>query len=296
MTNPEDDTQPEQLPIVPDRIRQAALAELDRQVHLVGSISPADWSRQSAATGWSLGDVVTHLSLAMRLQSQLLGTASAGKGTGGMWKTMGQLTRTVAPSIAPAFHAVNNAIPKLLDRTLTRDAVMGQFESAARSLRERLERIRPDEYSRQIFYIGGPWPLSFFLGHILNEMALHGWDIATTLDPLARLSNDACTVLPWFYWSGTPFMLRPPSEASGTVQAQLEDPEMQIWWRFGAGKKEQGMGQQPTPDVTVSGSAGSFVLALSGRIKPLDALRFEAIEVRGNDELARTFLGSWHVV
>lgn len=296
MTNAEDEMQPEQLPMIPDRIRQAALAELDRQARMVGAIRASDWSRPSAAAGWSVGDVVAHLSLAMRLQSQLLGATTAGKSTGGIWKTMGELTRAVAPTVAPALHAVNSAIPKLLDRTLTQEAVVRQFESAAAGLRERLERVAPDEYSRQIYYVGGPWPLSFFLGHILNELAVHGWDIATTLHAQARLSDDACSVLPWFYWSGTPFMLRPPTGSEGAVQVLLAEPEMEMWWRFGGGKKEQGMGQQPGAGATINSNAGTFVLTLSGRLKPLDALRFAAIEVRGNDELARTFLGSWHVV
>lgn len=296
MTTEEENTQPEQLPMVPDRIRQAAVTELDRLQGLVRGIEPRDWSRPSAAAGWSIGDVAAHLSLAMRVQSQLLDAAVSSKATGGMWKSLGDLTRSVAPAMAPAFNAINKEIPKLLDRTLTREAVLSQFEKAGQSLRERLDRIEPSDYSKQIYYIGGPWPLSFFLGHVVNELAIHGWDIAATLDSQARLSEDARTVLPWFYWSGTPFMLRPPAAGRGVVQALLADPALEMWWRVSEGKKEQGMGIEAAADVTINAESGTFVLALAGRIKPLDAMRFAAIEVRGNEDLARSFLSSWRVV
>lgn len=296
MSSEEDETQPEQLPMVPDRIRQAALSELDRLQDLIRAVSANDWARPSAASGWSIGDVAAHLSLVMRMQSQLLDAAAGSKSPGGMWKSLGDLTRSVVPAVAPALNAINKEIPKLIDRSLAREAVLSQFDKAANSLRDRLERIAPPDYSKQIYYIGGPWPLSFFLGHIVNELAIHGWDIATALDSQARLSMDARTVLPWFYWSGTPFMLRPPSTAQGTVQALLADPALEMWWRVLAGKKEPGMGLQPDPDVTVDAESGIFVLVLAGRIKPLDALRFAAIEVRGNEELARSFLGSWRIV
>lgn len=296
MPTEDDETQPEQLPMVPDRIRQAALGELDRLQGLIRGVPPGDWGRPSAAAGWSIGDVAAHLSLTMRVQSQLLDAAASTKTAGGMWKSLGGLTRSVAPAMAPALNAINKEIPKLLDRTLTREAVLSQFENAGASLRERLNRIGPSDYSKQVYYIGGPWPLSFFLGHIVNELAIHGWDIATTLDSQARLSEDARTVLPGFYWSGTPFMLRPPAAAGGTIQALLAGPALEMWWRVSPGMKESGMGQQPNADATINAESGTFVLALAGRIKPLDALRFAAIEVRGNEDLARSFLGSWRIV
>lgn len=296
MPTQEDETRPEQLPMVPDRIRQAAISELDRLRGLIHNVPTSGWSRPSAATGWSIGDVAAHLSLVMRMQSQMLDAAGNRTGTGGMWKSLGDLTRSAAPVMAPALNAINKEIPKLLDRSMSREAVLSQFDRAGASLRERLDRLIPADYSKQVYYIGGPWPLSFFLGHIVNELAIHGWDIAAALDPQARISEDARTVLPWFYWSGTPFMLRPPAGLQGTIQVLLADPALEMWWRVSAGKKEQGMGLEANPAVTINAESGTFVLALAGRIKPLDALRFAAIEVRGSEELARSFLAGWHIV
>lgn len=296
MTNAdEENVQPAQLPMVPDRVRQAAIAELDRLQTFVRA-APADaWSRPSAAEGWTIGDVVTHLAVAMRYQSQVLGTAPSGKTTGSVWKAVGDLTRTVGPTIAPAFHAANNAVTKLIDRTLTREAVLSQFNTAAGTLHGKLETIVPADYSKQITYFSGTWPLSFFLANIVNELAIHRWDMESTLNPQAHLDDDARSVLPWFYWSGTPFMLRLPQGARGTVQALLSEPSLEMWWSVAPGSKGQFMGRAENPDVTITSASGMFVLVLAGRIKPLDALRFAAIEVVGKEELARTFLGSWHL-
>lgn len=292
----EENGQPAQLPMVPDRVRQAAIAELDRLVTFVQSLSVSDWSRPSAAEGWTIGDVVAHLSLALRFEGQVLTSAGTGRAERGLWKTVGELSRTVTPAVAPAFHAVNSALPKLIDKTLTREAILARFSNAAGSLREKLDGVLPADYTKQVTYVGGTWPLSFFLAAVLNELAIHRWDIEGTLDPHARLDDDARTVLPWFYWSGTPFMLRPPQGTHGTVQALVTEPDLEMWWSLSPGSKEQHMGRAESPDATISGESGTFVLSLAGRLKALDALRFGALQVTGKDELARSFLSSWHVV
>ncbi len=292
----EENAHPAQLPMVPDRVRQAALAELNRLHTFVRALPVSDWSRPSEAEGWSIGDVVTHLALVMRYQSQVLGTATSSKPSGGLWKAVSDLTRTAGPTIGPAFHAASSAVTKLMDKTMTRENVLSQFDAGAKTLRERLETIAPADYSKYVTYFSGTWPVSFFLADIVNELAIHGWDIESALDPQARLDDDARSVLPWFYWSGTPFMLRPVGGTQGTIQAILSDPSLEMWWSLKAGSKEQFMGRTETPDVTITSDSGMYILALAGRIKPLEALRFGAIEVAGNKELGRAFLGGWHQV
>jgi hypothetical protein len=210
-------------------------------------------------------------------------------------KRFGQVTRTVAPAVAPAFHAVNSAIPKLVDLTLTPKAIRQQFASGAASVRAKLEGLEPGDFGGEVYYVGGPWPLAFFLAAMLNEFAIHGWDMASVRDPQATLSFDSRTVLPWFYWSGTPFMLRPPAGTSGAITARLSEPDMEMWWRIEGGIT-QGMGAQESSDATVGGDSGTFVLTLAGRIKALEAVRFGALTVQGNGELAATFLRSWRIV
>jgi uncharacterized protein (TIGR03083 family) len=297
MTDSEENTPPPaQLPMVPDRVRDAARDELRRVERFVHALSADEWAKPSAVAGWRIGDVVAHINLGIGIFTRLLPDAGGAKSRGGMWKTVGEMTRNMAPAMAPAFHAVNNAIPKVIDRTMSRDQIKTQFSANAARLETKLDAITPGDFSKEINYVAGPWPLSFFLAAMVNELSVHGWDIESTLDPQARLTFDARTVLPWFYWSGTPFMFRPPSGASGRVQLRITDPDIEMWWRVAGRTSEQGMGSSENADAGISGDSGTAVLALAGRIKALDIVRFQLLETTGNAELARTFLGSWRIV
>lgn len=289
----ESNPQPVQLPIAPSHVRSVALAELDLTNAFVAGLPLDDWGKPSAARGWSVGDVVAHLNLSLGLASRLIGAASAGRGSGPMWRALGEATRKMAPRAAPALDAINSAIPRLIDRTLSPEVIKGQFAAGARTLRERLEKVESGDFTRPVYYVGGPWPLSYVITMLVNELAIHRWDMESQLQMEAHLSEGARTVLPWFYWSGTPIMLRPPKGAGGTVQASLADPTVEMWWSLAGG---QGVGSTPDPDVTVRGETGTFVLTLAGRIPPDDAFRSTSLTATGNEELARTFLGAWRLV
>lgn len=291
-SNPE----PVQLPIAPSHVRSVALAELDLATAFVRDLALDEWSKPSAARGWSVGDVVAHLNLSMGVASRLIAAATAGRGSGPVWRTLGEATKKVAPAAAPALDAINSAIPRLIDRTLSPEVIKGQFAAGSRTLRERLEKVESPDFTRPVFYVGGPWPLSYVIAILVNELAVHRWDIASQLQIEAHLSDGARTVLPWLYWSGTPIMLRLPKGTSGTVQVSLVDPAIEIWWSLAESDKRQGVGSTPNPDVTLTGETGTFVLALAGRIPPDDALRTTSLTATGNGELARTFLGAWKLV
>lgn len=289
------DAEPAQLPVAPSLVRQAALDELTRLTALVSGLSVEQWSQPSAAAGWSNGDVVTHVNLALGLYSRLLDAALAGKGSGRAWKAFGDLTKKIGPSASPAFNKVNSAIPRMLGGALSPEVLKGQFAASARKFQQKVEQVGSEDYTRPIHYMGRPWPLSFFLAAVVNELAIHGWDVASRLETEAHLSAGARSVLPSFYWGGTSFMFRPPSGFRGTVQATLADPAFTLWWATDTGGTRQGTGEVKA-DVTISGESGTFVLVLAGRITPEDAMRMTSITASGEETLAKTFLSSWKIV
>lgn len=289
-------TEPEQLPVIPGTIRDAALAELDQLTRFVDGLQPDDWKRPSAASGWTIGDVVAHLDLAFGLYNRVLGMVTSGGGSGPVWKALGKIGEAVAPAASPVLNSLNSAIPRLIDRSLAPEVVKGQFTAGARSFRERLERIGPDDYTRPIYYVGGPYPLSFFLAWTVNEMAIHGWDMESRVETAAHLGEPARRVLPWFYWSATPIMLRPPKSTTGSVQVILDEPGAAMWWSISNEKTTQGTETMPNPDVTIRGPSGIYVLTLAGRIPAEDALRSTSLAAEGNQALARAFLSGWKIV
>lgn len=291
----EETRQPAALPVAPSATRLAAVAELQRLGELVEGLSEAAWSTPSAAEGWTIGDVVAHMNLALAAYVRVLDAALAGKTSKGMWKAFGSVSKAMAPIASPAFNAINSAIPKVMDRALSANVLKAQFEDGERGVRERLERVGDDDYTRPVYYMGGPWPLSFFLAAMTNEFAVHRWDMASRLEPDAHLDVEARAVLPWFYWSASSWMLRPPSGTTGTVQARLRDPDLSMWWTM-AGTPAQGTGETPLADATITGEAGTFILLLAGRLKADTALANTSLAIEGNDPLARTFLRSWRIV
>jgi uncharacterized protein (TIGR03083 family) len=291
-TNPE----PVQLPVAPSSVRTVALSELERLNTFVQSIALEDWSKPSAVKGWTVGDVVAHLNLALGLYGRLLSTVTAGNGAGTLWKAFGQVTKSMAPVAGPAFHAINSAIPRVIDRALAPEVIKAQLAASSRTVREKVERIGSDDYTRPVYYMGAPWPLTFFLTAMVNEFAIHGWDIESSLQLEAHLSEGARAILPWFYWSGTPLMLRPSGSPNGRVQVSLQDPPARMWWDMAVTRTDQGAGEMENPDVTITGASGTFLLVLSGRIKPEDAFRTTSLEAVGNEALAKSFLKGWKVV
>jgi uncharacterized protein (TIGR03083 family) len=289
------DEQPVQLPVAPSQVRAAALAEAERLATLVAGLSEPDWTTASAVSGWTVGDVVAHLNLALGLYTRIIDAALGGSGSGRLWKAFGDFTQKAVPAAAPAFNAVNNAVPKLLRNALSPEVIKGQLAAGTRGLRQRLDKVGSADYTRPIYYMGRPWPLSFFLAAVVNEIAVHGWDIASRLTPDAHLSEDARAVLPWFYWSATPFMFHVPAGFRGTIQAELVDPPFQMWWGHDTSGMRQGTGEVQ-PDATIRAESGTFVLILAGRISVDDALGTTSTVIEGNEALARQFLGAWRIV
>lgn len=285
-----------QLPVPPADIRNAVLADLLTAGDFIQRLSAEDWKQPSAVSGWTIGDVVAHLNLSLGVYSRLTDLVVAGKTGSGILRKAGQLSKSVVPVAAPALNAINSAIPKMLDRALAPEVIKGQFVAGSRSLRERLDRIVPGDYVKPVYYMGGPWPLSFFLAAADNELAIHLWDMQSRLDPGARLSAEARAVLPSFYWSATSWMLHLPKDANGTVSAVLTDPNAALWWKIEAGRATTGRGVPESADVTITGDSGTFPLMLAGRMSFDDATRSTSVRAQGREELARQFLSSWKIV
>jgi uncharacterized protein (TIGR03083 family) len=285
-----------QLPVAPADIRTAVLSDLQSIEQFVQRLTLDDWKTPSAVSEWTVGDVVTHLNLALSLYGRITDLVVAGRTGSGLLRKAGQFSKNVVPAAAPALNALNSAIPKVLDRALSPEVLKGQFAASARSLRDKVERIGPGDYPKPVYYMGGPWPLSFFLAAVDNELAIHGWDMASRLTTGAHLSIDARIVLPSFYWSATSWMFHPPKGAEGTVQAVLRDPNTVLWWTIRAAGVTTGRGTVENPTVTITGDCGAFSLLLSGRITLDDALRAGSMRTEGNGDLARQFLGNWRIV
>jgi DinB family protein/SCP-2 sterol transfer family protein len=289
--------EPEALPVLPSSIRDAVLSELRGLETFVDGVSVADLQKRSAVGAWSNLEVVAHLQLALSLYTRLLSAGTSGWTGGALGRAMGSVTKSLIPAAAPAINAVNSLLPRVLTGTLSPEGVKGQLVGSSRALRAQLETLESGDYTKPIYYRGGPWPLSFFLGAMLNELAIHRWDVESTLVGDAHLSDAARSVLPWFYWSGTSFMFQPPAGTTGTVALALSDPSIEMSWVIAdRGATTVHRGSELKADATIRGKTGVAVLALAGRIPADAALTSTSLTVDGDEILARRFLGAWRIV
>jgi uncharacterized protein (TIGR03083 family) len=285
----------EALPILPSTVIDGAVAELEHVTRLVGHLSRRDWSRRSAVEAWTIGDVVAHLDLFLAMYRRMFGTIAAGAGSTRVAKSLGWLTGSMMPSAAPIFNAINGVIPRLMGRILSPDVVKQQFATNARKAREHFLELTPEDYFRPVYYEGGPYPFSFYLAIVINELAIHAWDIESKIQSSADLSEHARQILPWFYWSGARLMLRPRKGIRGTVQVRLSGPVSAMGWSVTNGCIKLGRESTCHPDARIEGPAGAYLLTLAGRLKPAEVMQ-SILTVDGDHRLAEQFLGSWHLI
>jgi hypothetical protein len=187
---------------------------------------------------------------------------------------------------------INGVIPKAMSCVLPATVVKRQFAAGARKTRKLLLEFGPDDYARPE---GGPYLLWFYLAIIVNELAIHRWDIESRTESVAGLSDHARRILPWFYWSGTALMFRPPREVTGTVQVSLSEPASGMWWSLSYGSVKVGKDVVSLPTTEITGPSGAYLLALAGRLKAADVLG-SSLSVDGEYRLAESFLSSWHLI
>jgi Mycothiol maleylpyruvate isomerase N-terminal domain len=284
-----------ELPVDPGLVRIGALAELDHVRSLTGRLAPEDWNRRSAVEAWSIGEVVVHLDLFLATYSRFLERILNGHGSGTVAKTVGWISGSAIPAASPVFNAVNGALPRLVAALLPQHRVAETLAGGLANTRRQLQRTSAGDLSRPIYYEGGPYPLWFYLAIIMNELAMHAWDIESRIEQWPELGAYARVILPWFYWSASALMLRPPRATTGTIQVALSDTHSTMWWSVGAGSITKGRGVAADADVEIRGPSAPYLLAISGRLK-LTRVSGSSLVYKGDRDLAERFLASWRLI
>ena len=141
-------------------------------------------------------------------------------------------------------------------------------------------------------FMPAPLPLPSYLGMRLNEVTLHGWDVAVALDSAAELDNVAADTLADHFADGLGFLLRftaRPAELREPAVIDIVDtPHELIINRDEVRLTDVG----PAPTATFTGSLAAVFRLLAGRLKPDHTPA--GVEVRGNvtlDEVRAVFPG-----
>ncbi|MFF5076140.1 maleylpyruvate isomerase family mycothiol-dependent enzyme [Actinoplanes sp. NPDC000266] len=207
-------------------------AEQDRLEYVLGGLTPADWLSPSAATGWTVTDVVLHLA---QTEEAVSGVPD--------WRRYGA---TVDEAMDAMVRAERSEPTKVFERW-----------RAAR--RESVRTLRAADPKQPIPWVAAALKPRTLATTRLAEHWAHALDIATPL-AIDYPDTDRLRHIAWLGHSTLPYAFRlaglPPAE----VRCELTAPDGTTW-QFGP----------PGAESVVTGPAGAFCRVGARRLTPADS-------------------------
>ena len=171
-----------------DRV-QIVRAETQQLTHYLCALPPAAWHRPSACERWQVGDVVVHLAACAEVY-----TDSICRGLQGDIAPLPGFPPTAADIATAAERFAQLVIAR---RRRLGDQVLATFTSATERLHCLLSSLDPQEWDLPCYRRYHPnriRPVRSFVDLWMRELAMHGWDIRSRLEPSAHLSAESVSI------------------------------------------------------------------------------------------------------
>ena len=247
------------------------------------------WEQPSACQRWAIGDVVAHLVGGAQMYSEhifrgLQGDAAAPEG----FPPPGASDPEVLGSL--------NAHRAIFRRTGLGDQLLTAFQTSDDQLNQLMAGLSLPDWGKPCYHPIGILPVRTFVSLRMFELALHGWDVASRLEPDAGLSADCC-----------PMLLELVSSAGRGMVVQIavgNASDARYRFKLGdialgdydlvvgeGGARIEAAGEEPA-DGVVRCSAADFLLLVTGRIQPGSALGAGRLAAEEGNVLPLVF-GDW---
>lgn len=271
------------MPNHPERVeilRQEVAAFKER----VAAMSPEDWERPSACVGWSVADVIAHLS----------GQAFAlnvGRGLQGDFSP--------PPGAAPVTdHNEDEFARNIFQRAFNTRAEAGDrlqetlFERLDASV-EVFDAVGPGQWDNLCYWPPGPEPVHTMLDMRISELTMHAWDVCSVLDSDYRLSEGSVRVLMDTVNRAARRAFRPDPTipAPQVYRFVIEEPVSAVNELVIANEEvqlRQGQGAG-NADVTFKCDGETYVMVMYGRMTPDEAIVSGKLDWDGDERLALGF-------
>ncbi len=259
-------------------------AEASPLQNFLAGLGTEEWSRPSACAGWTVGDVVAHLTQGARTWSAAITRARAGDCN----PPPGQ------PPLRPGERGSAATAQRAIDfRQGMGEAVLLQaFVSDYQRLHQVLLDMQSEDWYKPCFHRRGVLPIRDYMGLRLQELAIHGWDMRTAFDDAAALSEHSLPVLVGLAqrWLSNTFHPAPHLAAPVRYRFDVSGPapirqDMLV--------TQDNFHLVPVADigadVTFHCNTGDYILLVHGRL-PLDwAVDTGRLEIEGNRAQAFLF-------
>lgn len=255
----------------------------------LNTLPPESWQSASACEGWTIADVVGHLTsvdLSNRLLRGLDGDYSPPEG---------------AP--APEQHDEDAFAQSIYRRAINAsqslgDGLLADFTDRMNEAAALFRRVRADQWDNLVYWPPGPMPVRVLLTQRIAELTMHGWDIRSRLESDYHLSDGSVSALldtvdraarrafrPDPLLAGRPlcyrFSITHPEPRA--MDLELSDGEAQI-------QQYPSSVNIPAADVTFECDGETCVLVMYGRLTPHTAVAARRLSViDGEPYLAATF-------
>ena len=261
-------------------LRQEVAAFKER----IAALSPEDWDRPSACDGWSVADVVAHLSgqaFALNVSRGLQGDYSPPAGATPVTEhNEDEFARNI-------FQRAFNTRAEFGDRL--QEVLFQRLDEAV----DLFDTVEEGQWDNLCYWPPGPEPVHTMLDMRISELTMHAWDVCSQFDPDYRLSDGSVRVLMDTVNRAARRAFRPDPTipAPQVYRFIIEDPvsavfELEIaneetFFRLGEG------GEQA--DAVFRCDGETFVMVMYGRLDPNEALVSGKMDWDGDERLALGF-------
>lgn len=256
----------------------------------LASLPAESWLQPSACDRWQVADVVAHLAGGAEGYTNTVSRGLQGD-------TSPPPGRMPAGADAAESSADRIASSALSTREQLGSGLLSTFDATDSRLNQLLAGLSPQDRDKPCYHGGGIVPAENFIDLRLNELAIHEWDIRSSLELEAHVAPEglpstllllsrslAAGSVRWAFWPGpklsTPVRYRfevaqpVPIRVDIVVQgdrASVEKP-----------------GEIPA-NVSFSCDTETFVLVMYGRVSAADAIASGRLSVAGDSQLAVQF-------
>lgn len=265
-------------------------SETQRLQGYLQTLAPDAWSRPSACDGWTVADVVAHLVFVAEFWVDTISRGIQGDASSPKDRPPGEAENL--PSVDEYFAQRATARREELG-----DQLLPTFSAVCDQVNALFAGLGPEDWEKPCaFWRSRTLPVREIIVVGIQELAVHGWDIRSNLEPSAQLDPTSVAVLlervprrPFSPW-GTEFQGAPSQPDRLRYRFEITGPgasNQDIVVDGGRARMEPA--GPDAANVTIRCDTSTLVLLMYGRLTLESARRDGRLVVQGEPVLASAF-------
>jgi uncharacterized protein (TIGR03083 family) len=246
-----------------DRVGRVQLLRIESEElnNFLRQLPDDAWDQASACQGWSIGDVIGHLTgqdFSLRILRGLQGNVLPPEGS---------------PQIAN--HNEDDFAESIFNRGIATKTELGNnllatFEQRVSDIIQVFEQVQPDQWDSLCYWPPGPETVSTMLDMRISELTMHAWDIRSRFESSYQLSNSSVTVLIDTVIRAVRRAFRSDPDLTEQVRYRFiiqHDVESTVDIVLSKDGGAIALADEESPDVTFRCSGATYAMIMYGRLK-----------------------------